>query len=678
MKWNIYILLCFLLFIPNGKGRAEIVTDTLILNRIFDFPQRIDTTRYTNIDSVTYTYSRYSFDIKKRNFTLLTVPTLFAMANSGKRKYLCESYSKVTRTYNNQIHVTPLVSYSNIPRRSTVMPTVVKYLQPKIYEVTMIQDYLLSPFNRQNKRFYRYKFVSWEQGQVTVVFTPKVDNTQLVKGSAIVDYATGRILSVTLSGEHDMVRFNLNILQQDNDGIPLIAKECELKATFKFVGNKMQMRYKMQYDIAPFDSTLIHKDLPATTMGYIRTDTLSQMEQELYREICVNENALKDSISQNIKKKENFLWDVIGDNLVNKIRSSFGSENQGYVRINPLLNPLYMGYSERKGFTYKFDLRGSYRFSPNTELSLRMKSGYVFKEKQFYFSIPVYFFYNKKKNFYTKLEVGNGNRINSSVIADMFTTHKLDSIKNLNLDLYKFREDYFNMMTNYDFSSKLSVQLGIAYRKRSAMDKEAFKTINMLRVYKAFAPMVEIEYRPKGWKGPIISLDYERSIKDIFQSNTEYERWELDMQYIKKLTRLQAISARFGVGLYTLKGHDAYFLDFENFRENSLPGGWNDDWSGEFELLNSNWYNSSNYYFRTNMTYESPILLTSWIPFVGRYIEMERLYISALFVRRLHPYIECGYGFTTRLLSMGFFVANKNGKFDGFGCKFGFELFRRW
>lgn len=678
MKWNIYILLCFLLFIQNGKGRAEIVTDTLILNRIFDFPYRIDTMQHVGEDTLTYTYSRYSFDIMKKNFTLLTVPTLFAIANNGKRKYLCESYNQISKMNDNQICITPLVSYSNIPCHSSVMPTVDKYLQPKIYEVTIVQDYLLSPFNRQNKRFYRYKSILREQGQVTIVFTPKVDNTQLVKGTAVVEYATGRILSVELSGEYDMIRFNLNILQHPNYWKSLSAKECDLKATFKFIGNKIQMQYKIQYDITSFDSTLINKHLPATTMGYLRIDSLSRMEQELYREICTNENAQKDSISSNEKKKDNFLWDIIGDNLINKIRSNFGAENQGYVRINPLLNPLYMGYSGRRGFTYKFDLRGSYRFSSNTELSLRIKSGYVFKEKQFYFSIPVYFFYNKKRNFYTKFEIGNGNRINSSTIADMFTTHKLDSIRNLNLDLYKFREDYINVMNNYDFSSKLSIQLGVAYHKRSAMDKEAFKTINMLRVYKAFAPMIEIEYRPMGWKGPIISLDYERSIRNVFRSNTEYERWELDMQYIKRLTRLQAISARFGVGLYTFKGHDAYFLDFENFRENSLPGGWNDDWSGEFELLNSNWYNSSKYYFRTNMTYESPILLTSWIPFIGRYIEMERLYVSGLSVRRLHPYIECGYGFTTRWLSMGFFVANKNGKFDGFGCKFGIELFRRW
>jgi hypothetical protein len=40
--------------------------------------------------------------------------------------------------------------------------------------------------------------------------------------------------------------------------------------------------------------------------------------------------------------------------------------------------------------------------------------------------------------------------------------------------------------------------------------------------------------------------------------------------------------------------------------------------------------------------------------------------------------MECGYGFTTRLFSIGLFMASKNGQFNGFGCKIEFELFRQW
>ena len=65
-------------------------------------------------------------------------------------------------------------------------------------------------------------------------------------------------------------------------------------------------------------------------------------------------------------------------------------------------------------------------------------------------------------------------------------------------------------------------------------------------------------------------------------------------------------------------------------------------------------------------------------PLIGKYIEAERLYVSSLVVNHLHPYTEWGYGVTTRAITLGFFAAFKNTKFNGIGCRFGFELFRDW
>ena len=95
-------------------------------------------------------------------------------------------------------------------------------------------------------------------------------------------------------------------------------------------------------------------------------------------------------------------------------------------------------------------------------------------------------------------------------------------------------------------------------------------------------------------------------------------------------------------------------------------------------MLKHDWYNSSRYYVRANVTYETPLLFTTRIPLVGHFVEKERIYASTLFVTHLHPYTELGYGFTTRWFSTGLFLANRNFKYEGFGIKFGFELFRHW
>ncbi|MFW9601954.1 MAG: DUF5686 family protein, partial [Prevotella sp.] len=172
--------------------------------------------------------------------------------------------------------------------------------------------------------------------------------------------------------------------------------------------------------------------------------------------------------------------------------------------------------------------------------------------------------------------------------------------------------------------------------------------------------------------------DYERGIKGFLGGNINYEKVECDAQWKLKLRRLECLQMRVGSGFYTLKGEHTYFLDYSNFRENHIPGGWNDDWSGEFELLNSNKYNDSKWYTRANITYENQLLFGARIPFVGHFIEMERVYASILGSQDCKPYVELGYGFTTRLFSMGIFMSNDSGVIKEFGCKFGFELFRHW
>ena len=146
---------------------------------------------------------------------------------------------------------------------------------------------------------------------------------------------------------------------------------------------------------------------------------------------------------------------------------------------------------------------------------------------------------------------------------------------------------------------------------------------------------------------------------------------------MKRLPSLRILNMRAGTGFYTRR-NTRYFVDFANFRDNNLPSGWEDDWAGQFQLLNSMWYNQSNYYVRGHMSYDSPMLLLSYLPLVGRYLEVERIYVSALSIAHTRPYMELGYGFTNRYFSAALFTNLLGGKIQEFGCQFTVELFRRW
>ena len=177
--------------------------------------------------------------------------------------------------------------------------------------------------------------------------------------------------------------------------------------------------------------------------------------------------------------------------------------------------------------------------------------------------------------------------------------------------------------------------------------------------------------------GPLFSIDWERGINNVFKSNIDYERWEFDGQWKYKMPGLRILNLRAGYGVYTRRKQN-YFVDFENFQETNLPEGWDDDWSGDFQLLDGEAFTFSNYYLRANVSYESPLLLGTWLPYVGKYLEKERFYINSVLLERCRPYYELGYGFSNRYLSAAVFASFKNIRYQEIGFKFEFELFRRW
>ena len=668
------LILCLCL---TAQVYARDGKDTDLLGKVFGYASRIDTTLQDSI--VKFTYQKFLISIDRRNFTLLAVPTLFHVAHGGKRQFAGEQYDRIV--FDNRLNTKAerLLEINTIPHQRRAFTTILKFLTPKIYQVTIIDNYLLSPFHRENKKLYKYKIYYLDNGNAKIVFKPKTNNTQLVRGAAIIDDETGRIIETEVIGEYDMIRFKLKLDMGKEGLLSLIPSSCRMECKFAFMGNKLHANYSVSLQ----DSTLSQDSLLALPLekavSQVRAESLEGKELEIISK-HLQEQAQEDTVQRPESKPnlaKTILWDYLGENLIRRIRSNFGNNKQGYIRINPLLNPLYLGYSPRRGITYKQKVYINYIFTPNSDISLDLSVGYSFKQRQLYYTIPIRYDYDKKHNGYVGFELGNGNHISTYEILNEVKKEYGDSLDWSNLKLDLFKNTYLRLFNNYDFNDKFSLEASMVYHRREAEDKEAFKMTNRKYVYNTFSPSFSLQYRPMGWRGPIISLDYERGYEGFFKSST-YERWELDGSYIHPLSRIRALSMRMGMGLYTNRDSKQYFLDFSHFREDNIPGGWRDDWSGEFELLSSEWYNASKYYLRANMTYESPLFFLAHTPWAGHFIELERIYVSALSVKDLSHYFEFGYGFTTRWLSIASFVALKEGKYDGFGCKFEMELFRKW
>ena len=572
-------------FVCFGSNNKE---DSLVLHRIFTFKQNNEQdVKGTSMN----VYTRHHVSTIKRNKLLITIPTMYRLARSENKEFVGESYSRITFRGTADYEEKRQVAVGTVPRHKQTLPTMLDMLTPDLYGVTIMQDHILSPFHRKNKGIYRYGIIKMPNGYVHLVFVPRITSTQTIRGNALVNYETGNIEEVEFEGEYDMISFHLKAQMGSNPLLSLLPRVCDLDAIFHMAGNRILASYHVEYDLPITLPDTIVESHSRTLMDSIRPCPLPPADFRLYQMAdsiqAVNEKLPKKKKQRNLLKY--VFWDVIGDNLVNRIKGNFGPNNAGFYKIYPLIDPLSISYSKRKGFTYKVRFR-----------------------------------------------------------------------------------------SNYDISKRWGVGLGFTYHRRTAVQKELFTSVGLPSRYYSFAPRITSQIRPLGWKGPIFTINYEQGLKGVSQSQMSYGRFEADASWMKKSYMLRSFSMRAGFGMYVLKDKKAYFLDYENFRDENIPGGWNDDWTGEFQLLSSEQYNNSDYYIRTNLTYESPLMLLSRAPLIGKYIEIERIYGSTLIAKNIHPYTELGYGFTNRLFSFGLFLGTTNGKFQGFGCRIGLELFRNW
>lgn len=663
-----FVLLCSP-FVCYGKQYPE----SLVLNRLFSYRASIDGT----IEGYTTTaYLKTNIKTDRRNITLVCVPHLYPLARSQKRSHLGETYATITFHEDKPNEATIHATGSTIRRHRRIMPNIVGYLTPNIYRPTLISDHLFSPFHRNNKRFYRYKTSTQGDSLVRIDFKPRVHNTQMVKGHALLDPSTGRVFSCLLSGEYDMVSFVIEIKMGDEGIESLIPQECIVKAKASFFGNRLRNIYHALYGLpVPTPSQTQSQN----AIDSLRAIPLTASEKQMYAEY--DSIRLSRSDTTAVKEKnflKDFVWDKIGDNLLNRIRGSFGTEDRGFYKLSPILNPLYLSYSKRRGVTYRFTANAGYVFGPKSDINFRAKLGYSFLQKQVYIDMPVTYTFDAANNGYFKFRWKGGDRITSSTVVDKLKFEHGDTIDWDHMDLDYFKTSRISLVAHYDLNQYVSIESGIAFNYWKSVHDKDFAYFDKPSHYDNSVFTEELTVRPLGWKGPIVTMNYERTLKGPSDDGLNYEKWEFDCSYIHYLPCLRALSLRGGGGFYSTHTNDALFLDFNNFRENNIPGGWNDDWSGEFELLHRNWYNSSRYYLRFNATYESPLLLMSWLPILGTIIETERIYLGYLSLSQLKNYMECGYSMTNRVVSMGVFTSFREWKFDGVGIRLGFELFDKW
>ena len=686
-------------------------------------------------DYEAHLYIKGKVNIKRKNFILRYLPNMFRMRH-GIRKYMVETYSDLHYTapdiYDQKITAT-MGTASEMWEMDGQMP---QFFHVNIYSSTLLYDKLISPLSPDARKYYRFRIDSVmgnnHNRSYRIRFMPRYKSFQLVGGYITVTGNVWSIREMRFFGRNEMLRFD-NLVKMGEVGTAdeFLPVRYDIESTFKFVGNVVEGSYtamldyktishhvaseqilrkrrKSKYDLT--DSYTLRTDGQAVFydtahFNRLRPIPLQEDETQLYREYFEKKvDTLQKKKPSKFQKTIDFWWNV-GDALISNY--TLDMKENGSVRFSPIISPVLMSYSASSGFAYRQRFYYTKLFGNDCYLQVAPHMGYNFKKKEFYWNVESHYDYWPEKRAALHLDFGNGNRIyNSQVLDDLKAIP--DSLFDFNqIHLDYFKDLYCNFSHSWEIVNGLTLDVGLSLHHRSEVERSKFVLKNpsnleggnlnfdfealekFRHTYNSFAPRVRLSYTPGQYyymygsrkinlhsNYPTFSVDYERGIDGIFKNSGRYERVEMDVQHHLILSPMRDLYWRLGWGTFTNQ-EELYFVDFANLRNSNLPMGWEDDMSGVFQLLDGRWYNSSRKYVRGHGVYEAPFLLLRHLRKYTQYVLNERLYLNALVVPHLNPYLEVGYGIGTHLFDFGLFASFSNWKYERVGVKFTLELFNR-
>lgn len=692
-------------FCPSGRADTvapDAETDTL-LARVFSYTARTG----LHIEGFSSeVYARHRLRTRRRGVIMRYLPGMFRLEH-GENEYLGESLSHYRFRPPGGLDRKTVAAYSTMPYISAGEDLWTGRYTLSIYEPNLFTDRILSPLNRLNRKYYRYQagadYVISGRRYVTVVVTPAIHNTQLVKGFFDVDAASGAVRLFSFDFMYDWALLRASGEMGEEGRATLLPRRIHIGSRTRLLGNRVDetfeatARYRFdspgggdsarsRYDLteqcrlrtdrsqairerAAFDSLRPYPLLPAEAAIYQHHDSLHSARTDTAR--------AKRRLWLS-PKAEDFLFDS----------HDFYLGRQTALRLPPLLTPAMVQWSDSRGVSLQTRFTLSYRFFDRFGLNFRPRVGYSFKQRQVYWQSPLILSIMPWLDGRVSVEAGGGDRMYNSAQADEVLKHfvgsaNYDSIVNAfnRYDFDYYRDTHIKAELSLQPVVGLRLSAGIRYHYRRLIGwNEAADKGGLFRSLFSIAPRVHIDYTPglyfyrdgkrpvplhSSW--PTFMIDYERGLGESGRS-THYERFETDIRYRLPLHALRSFYFRLGAGFYTRRGRNC-FLDYDFFRQSYLPETWDDEMAGRFQLLDTHWYNESRYYVRSTASYESPMLLFSRLKFLTRVVQKERLYANLLTVRRLGCYSEWGYGVATPLIDVAAFVAIAGQGQTGFGAK---------
>src|SRR5574344_1885842 len=145
------LVLSFIDIKPVEARKARVPS---LVDWVYTYPER-NSLSIGHFDSNIYTRFRMKND--RHNIAMRVVPFVGRMER-GKKDYIGESSFLLSYTAPGIIDQKEVAFYSTMPYMRNLRDYILSSMSPSIYEPTLFRDRILSPLNKQNRRYYRYSF----------------------------------------------------------------------------------------------------------------------------------------------------------------------------------------------------------------------------------------------------------------------------------------------------------------------------------------------------------------------------------------------------------------------------------------------------------------------------------------------------------------------------------------
>ncbi|MDR0543637.1 MAG: DUF5686 family protein [Dysgonamonadaceae bacterium] len=600
-----------------------------------------------------------------------------------------------------------------------IQDRVMQFLNINIYNPTIINDQVILPGINNVFDYYRFQYIAaidtLDHKIHQIRIHPKIRSQKLIAGDFYIVDGAWTVFRVSLRGKWELFDFRIETEFGLNRRNFLLPVNSAVTFHLNLLGNETENRYFSRFEyqsvrLSDWSSRDSQPHYDLSNYFNIRTDSIPFTHDSTFwaerRPVPLSayEQSLWDKRKKTQKEADSIVlsrksWNF-SKGLV--IPTTF-EYNDTKFTYSGLTNPLKLAYSKLDGILYWQQFKIHRHFSSGQVFRFQPNLGILFQRKQAYFNTPVFWLFAPAKFGEINFNFGNRNQSYNSGIINQINWATPDSIhfSDFNLEYYKhFQTD---LEAKYELTNGLLIYGGIHYDwyipvrndkntapLRGAIPADDLDDSDVIDLvqnrYRTFAPIIGLQWTPGQFyringkrkeylhsRYPTFFIEYARGIRGILQSNSYYERIEMDIQQKIRLGLMRSFHYYVGAGRFT-NTQSVYFADFSNFRRQNIPQSWEDPIGGVFHILGNDWYNAANMYAQLHLMYESPFFILQLFRRITTDIVSERIYASQLYTPVLPCYTEIGYGVGNFTGNAGIFVSFHQGRYEAVGVKFAFEL----